>query len=88
MTYLCPGLLWCLYELSMARRMGQERWHSTIVSGFFGWVGLLIGNLRRAELVGMGEKNPWGENIFKICTDSLVHLTKFMNFLLKVYAVV
>ena len=40
------------------RWLGQERWRSAIVLGFFGRVGLLNGKLYRVELVEIGEEYP------------------------------
>ena len=42
----------------LGRLLGQEWLYSTIVLGFFCRVGLLVGELRRFEIFGLGEELP------------------------------
>ena len=52
---------------------------TAIVSGFSGRVGLLVGDIRRVDLIEMGEEHSgWGKP-FEICPDVLVHLVKLFD---------
>ena len=63
--------------------MGQERWYIVIISGFSGRIGVLAGEIRRVELVELGEEHPGGVNLFDICPDFLVRLLMLVYFCLK-----
>ena len=51
--------LWGVYwGLVRKRCLGRELWRSAIVSGLFGRVGLFVNEIRRVDIVGLGEKHP------------------------------
>ena len=56
--------------------------------GVFRWVGLLIGELRMVELVGLGEELPGIWKPLELCPDVLVYLLEFVKVLREFQAVV
>ena len=48
-------------------------------SQFFGRVGLLIGDLCRVNIVGIGEEIPIKLKHLQLCPNVLVHLLKFVK---------
>ena len=53
------GVFWGVYwGLVQQRWLSQEWWCSPIVSGGFGWVGLLVDRICRAKIFRMGEDLP------------------------------
>ena len=56
--------------------------------GVFRWVGLLIGELRMVELVGLGEELPGIWKPLELCPDVLVNLLEFVKVLREFQAVV
>ena len=68
--------------------LGRERWRSAIVSSFSGRVGPLFGELRRVELVGLGEENSGRGKMFEIYPDALIHFIEFMDLCCKFLAFV
>ena len=82
-----PGLLGCLSGVSSVRMEGLVAFSYSHSLGFFGMVGLLVGKLRRIELMGLAEEYPGRGNIFELCPDFLVHFIEFVDLCLGVRAV-
>ena len=59
--------------------MGQERWNITIVLGCFSWVGLLVGNIRRVDIVDLGEEYPVIAKILEPYPGVLVHFLEYAD---------
>ena len=68
--------------------MGQEQLCSAVVLGGFGQVGLLVGELYRVNIVGLGEEHPGRGNFFELCPVVLVHLLSFVGFCRELRAIV
>ena len=49
--------------------MGDKRRQSAIVSVVFGWGGLGVGEIRKIELVRMGEERRWLGNCINMFLD-------------------
>ena len=55
------------------------RRHSAIVLVCFGWGSLVVGDLRRVNLVGLGEELCWLRKILDIDFGNLIHLLEFVD---------